>query len=370
MLGRIPSRTTAAVVRVITDLTPDAIKGRDSLVLSTADDAADQWRVLWQVGQVQHVAGIALRDRNKDIRCGHVMARPSRQVVIDHRRYRHSQQRDIGSAGSQDVELSLHTALLVTANHFAPRHMENGTRLNVDEVIETINLETLAWLAGKLRIRLGGLSGAEGRIVATASHGGVIRVASDSNLGRFRFTIAHELGHFVLHQNSNINRTFETKHFTVWNKATEEAEANYFAAELLMPEFLFKSRCKGKPSIALLDALAEEFRTSLIATAFQFWEYSNEPIALVLSNGWDMKSYRPFKDGWPKIQYGRIHEDSAAGERLAGKSEDSGRMVRTPAYAWLEDFEDSHDKDIMEDSRCLDYYDRTVTLLWIDEDLN
>lgn len=233
-----------------------------------------------------------------------------------------------------------------------------------------IDVETLAWFVGKLRIRLGGLSGSEGRIVATESAGGVIRVASDKNLGRFRFTIAHELGHFVLHQNSNIDRTLETKHFTVWNKATEEAEANYFAAELLMPEFLFKPHCKGKPSIALLDTLAKEFRTSLIATAFQFWEYTKEPLALVLSHGWDMRSFRPFKEGWPKIQFGQIHEHSAAGERLEGKSEDSGRMVRTPAYAWLEGFDDQPDKDIMEDSRYLDYYDRTVTLLWIDEDLN
>src|SRR4051812_46444828 len=69
---------------------------------------------------------------------------------------------------------------------------------------EAIDLETIAWHLGKLRIKSGGLAGAEGRLVATPQHGGVIRVATGSNEGRRRFTVAHEIGHFVLHQGTNI----------------------------------------------------------------------------------------------------------------------------------------------------------------------
>ena len=107
----------------------------------------------------------------------------------------------------------------------------------------------------------------------------------------------------------------------------------------------------------------------MLATAFQYWEYTVEPVALILSDGWNMTTFRRFRGGWPKIRFGEIHEDSAAGERLAGKSGDSGRMVRTPAYAWLEGFDYKPESDIKEDSRYLDYYDRTVTLLWHDEEL-
>lgn len=233
---------------------------------------------------------------------------------------------------------------------------------------EAIDVETVAWLRGKLSVKTGGVSGAEGRLVATAEHGGVIRVAPTSHEGRRRFTIAHEIGHFVLHQQSAIDRTTLRKDFTVWTKASEEAEANYFAAELLMPAYMFREKCVGVPSIKLLDSLATEFRTSLLATAFQYWEYTAEPVALVLSEGHEMQSFRPFKEGWPRIRFGEIHKHSAAGERLDGKSGDSGRMVRTPAYAWLEGF-DRSDKDIMEDSIYLEYYDRTITLLWIDQPL-
>lgn len=237
------------------------------------------------------------------------------------------------------------------------------------ETPDAIDLETIAWHLGKLRVKSGGLSGAEGRLVATANSGGVIRAADTNNLGRWRFTVAHEIGHFVLHQRTTIDHTALRKDFTVWTKASEEAEANHFAAELLMPQSMFQPKCTKNPSIRLLESLAGMFNTSLLATAFQYWEYTAEPVALVLSNGWDMQSFRPFKDGWPRIRFGEIHEDSAAGERLAGKSPDSGRMVRTPAYAWLEGFDYKPDTDVREDSLYLEYYDRTVTLLWIDEPL-
>jgi Zn-dependent peptidase ImmA (M78 family) len=236
---------------------------------------------------------------------------------------------------------------------------------------DAIDLETLAWHAGRLVVKLGGLDGAEGRLVATTSQGGVIRVAETPNVGRHRFTIAHEIGHWLLHQASVIDWTDTKATFTVWNDASEEAEANAFAAELLMPEFLLRPRFVGKPpSMKLMDSLADEFRTSVMATVFQYWEYTNEPLAIVLSEGWEMRSFRPFKDEWPRLRFGSIHEDSAAGERLANKAPDVGRMVRSPAYAWLEGFKDKPNIDIQEDSRYLDYYDRTITLLWIDDPLD
>jgi hypothetical protein len=234
---------------------------------------------------------------------------------------------------------------------------------------EAIDVESIAWHVGKLRIKVGGLSGAEGRLIATPSKGGVIRVAPGTNEGRRRFTIGHEIGHFVLHQKPAIDQTTSTGDLTIWNNASEEADANYFSAELLMPQALFQPLCTGRPSITLLNSLATTFSTSLLATAFQYWEYTKEPVAVVLSNGWDMEWFRPFKDGWPRLKFGQIHEHSAAGERLLEKSPDSGRMVRTPAYAWLEGFDYEAEKDIMEDSVYLEHYDRTLTVLWVNEGL-
>ena len=43
-------------------------------------------------------------------------------------------------------------------------------------------------------------------------------------------------------------------------------------------------------------------------------------------------------------------------------------MVNSPAYAWLEDFEQS-EKDVKEDSRYHEWYDCVATLVWLDDDL-
>jgi Zn-dependent peptidase ImmA (M78 family) len=232
-----------------------------------------------------------------------------------------------------------------------------------------IDLNALAFKAGRLTIEEGGLEGADGRIVADGKNGGKIRVKSGLALGRFRFTVAHEIGHCRLHAGGFIDRTDSGKTFGIWNDPSEEAEANTFAGELLLPKNLFVPRIRGKgPSIQLLETVAGDFKTSRLATAVQYIHYTDEVVGLVVSHGWNIEWSRKTKEFWPKIKAGRVSKDSAAGERLAGIRGDSGRMVQTPAYAWLEGFDNNSSKDIKEDSIYLDYYDRTVTLLWWDDD--
>jgi len=236
---------------------------------------------------------------------------------------------------------------------------------------EEIDLDTIAWRVGKLRIEYGGLDTAEGRIVASPKGGGTIRVTDrGSNLGRRRFTVAHEIGHFILHLANGLDREDTVGNFVIWNDSGEETEANTFAAELLMPEFLMVSHSEGRePSLSLVDSLADKFRTSSLATAIQFTNYTREQVALVVSRGTHMERFFKSKSFWPRIRWGQIHPDSAAGERLAHKASDSRKMVDAPAYAWLEGFDDKSDSDIMEDSRYLEHYDRTLTLLWLKEDI-
>lgn len=235
---------------------------------------------------------------------------------------------------------------------------------------EEIDLESLAHKAGKLRIKEGGLENAKGRIVASAS-GGTIRVKPGMNLGRRRFTIAHEIGHYILHPREGLDREDTSANFTLWNDPGEETEANVFAAELLMPEFLFKPRAaKGVPGIALMDRLAADFSTSVMATAFQYVNYTIEQVALVVSEGGNIKWSVRSKDFWPLVRTGALSGDSAAGEIFAGKSPDTKKMVRTPACAWLPKFENDSERDIKEDSRFLEWYGCIVTLLWLEDDLD
>lgn len=92
----------------------------------------------------------------------------------------------------------------------------------------------------------------------------VIAVAEEQPKQRQRFTIAHELGHLLLHDGIEVR---VDKHFrinlrsSVSSKAedVEEIEANAFAAELLMPrDFLLRDAKK-----LMLDMEDEEQVSSL-----------------------------------------------------------------------------------------------------------
>ncbi len=232
-----------------------------------------------------------------------------------------------------------------------------------------IDVVALAFKAGRLVIARNGLAGADGRLVADGKKGGTIRVKANLAEARSRFTVAHEIGHCRLHGAGFLDRTDSRKTFAIWNNASEEAEANTFAGELLLPKDMFIPLIEGKePAIRLIDKIADDFRTSRLATAVQYIHYTNEAVGLVVSEGWNIEWSARTKAFCPKIKSGRISRDSAAGERLAGISGDSNGMVKTPAYAWLIGYDNDPDKEVKEDSVYLDYYDRTVTLLWWDDD--
>lgn len=236
---------------------------------------------------------------------------------------------------------------------------------------DEIDLVALAHQAGSLSIEDGGLENADGRIVAPGNSGGIIRVKSGLNPGRRRFTIAHEIGHYVLHPRVGLDREDTAKNFRIWNDPGEEAEANQFGAELLMPEFLFKPRLKkAVPALASIDRLADEFSTSALATAYQYVSNTIEQVALVISIGGTIRWFHRAKDFWPMVRTGPLHPHSAAGEIAAGKSGDTRKMVRVSAYAWLPQFEANSGKEIMEDSRYLGWYDCVVTMLWLYDDLD
>ena len=198
---------------------------------------------------------------------------------------------------------------------------------------EEIDLVALAYQAGSLRIEEGGLDNSDGRIVAQGPSGGTIRVKSGLNLGRRRFTIAHEIGHYLLHPQEVLDRDDTIENFSIWNDAGEESEANLFAAELLMPEFLFKPKARSKaPSLNSIDSLASTYSTSMLATAFQYVTYAIDQVALVVSVGGKVKWFHRSKEFWPRIRVGELHPHSAAGEIASGKSGNTNKMVKVSAY--------------------------------------
>src|SRR5574341_1209231 len=98
----------------------------------------------------------------------------------------------------------------------------------------------------------------------------VIGVNYSHHPNRQRFTIAHELGHFVLHKGDKyIDKGMTTLQFrnaeSSTGTQTEEREANQFAAALLMPQEWVRREFEKQP-FDLGDDCSDRARTRQIET--------------------------------------------------------------------------------------------------------
>jgi Zn-dependent peptidase ImmA (M78 family) len=106
----------------------------------------------------------------------------------------------------------------------------------------------------------------------------VIGVAKEQSKTRQRFTIAHEIGHLVLHdaEEVHVDREFRVKLRSQASSNAvdvDEIEANAFAASLLMPESLLRQDVR-KLSVDFddatqVEALATRYRVSAQAMTFR-----------------------------------------------------------------------------------------------------
>ena len=229
-----------------------------------------------------------------------------------------------------------------------------------------IDVEGIAAVLG-LDVRRGRLPGADARLVG-ASDIGIIRLSTKiDHEGAQRFSVAHELGHRQLSHRSAAVPSCEPTAIHGHVDRGVEAEANAFAAELLMPERLLRRRCEVSPvSLDHARAIASEFKVSLLAAALRFVELTSERCALVLSRDrrvvWAARSptFAPF------IERQRLlGRDSAAIDWFRGTSIHLG-MQAVPADAWV-DHDGRPDAEIWEDSIAIEPMAAVLSLLWIPE---
>ena len=115
--------------------------------------------------------------------------------------------------------------------------------------------------------------GVYGMCVRKGDRAAIIYDGRGQSPQRLRFTLAHELGHAVLLDDDGytvdgVGVRYRADDGNIGTRA-DEAEANYFAAELLMPESEVRSRIdSGGPRWLTerdLRALAHQFQVSVAA---------------------------------------------------------------------------------------------------------
>jgi len=111
-------------------------------------------------------------------------------------------------------------------------------------------------------------------MLITADGTNVIGVNSSHHFNRQRFTIAHELGHLILHHREmervHIDRSLVHRRDNISGLAIDpkEIEANRFAAELLMPYSMLIADIEGVNDVEDVDEislLAKRYLVSALA---------------------------------------------------------------------------------------------------------
>lgn len=229
--------------------------------------------------------------------------------------------------------------------------------------VEEIEVEDIAAFH-RLFVVEGELHGAEGRSVTHAG-AGVIRIRKDiTQLERRRFVIAHELGHCILHKTGSVTSCAEGDLFR-YEEGSREAEANWFAAELLMPGQLFARYCDvPTPSFSAIKEIARTFRTTLTATSIRFAQVSAERCAVVWSEAGKVKWIVRSQDfpGW--VERGHVLDNyTHAWDVFAGKRPSTG-FQPVPQHAWL-DRRIAGGCDLMEETLAFSRLGAAFSMLWL-----
>ena len=144
-----------------------------------------------------------------------------------------------------------------------------------------LELEVVAFMRGAL-VRGSPMKGARANLLRTSAKG-VISVADHLPNEQRRWAIAHELGHFEAHSNVNYLGFCSGDDLRAdYASSGREPEANAFAAELLMPEHLYRKRVDGVAKVTWepVSTFASEFQVSLTAAVLRFVSLTSERLAM------------------------------------------------------------------------------------------
>jgi Zn-dependent peptidase ImmA (M78 family) len=240
------------------------------------------------------------------------------------------------------------------------------------ERTEDIDVELLAFNVGLL-VNEDQLSGAEARLLCNDRVGMIVVNRRARENGRKRFGVAHEIGHFVRHRNKYFVSRCTSESFLDWRADSSlEGEANAFAAELLMPDFLFEPRLVcDSPSFDVVENLASEFKTTLTATAIRFVELTSHACALFAVTDRKVKWFSVSK----YFPYRVIGSGTSISKHCVANDFFDGKAVPQIAEtvigsAWIEDFEVGENCLLKEEARELRSYGIVLSFVSIEEDRN
>lgn len=213
---------------------------------------------------------------------------------------------------------------------------------------EDLHLEAIAQYCGAT-IVYEPLKGCEARLIGYGDRA-IITVNTESYLPRQRFSAGHELGHWMRDRGKIAFVCAASTFALEWSDDNPERRANRYAADLLLPEFMFRPFAQTKDiTFATVKQLAGRFQTSTTATAIRLVEQGSFP-AMIICNQlgrrrWFLRGPAVSDKLWPYSEPGR---DTVAYDLLRTPAEPPG-PVEVRADGWI-DHSDSYRYHLCEDS--------------------
>lgn len=235
-----------------------------------------------------------------------------------------------------------------------------------------IEVEKIAALK-RAPVRYADIRGCDGHMSRSEKSAIITVRASIERLGQRRFVVAHELGHVLMHpvarQVDEVDEK-QTRNFSLKQKP-EEMEANYFAAELLMPHPMFARDAAGlEPSWDSMEALADRYRTTYSSTAIQYLRCTKESVVLAASDS-GARTWFAFSEygrDFFLVEATRIHRYTCANELLESDKTRS-RADDVPAGAWFDGFDPDGKACVVEDSMRARGSRFVLSLIWVRDDI-
>jgi Zn-dependent peptidase ImmA (M78 family) len=233
------------------------------------------------------------------------------------------------------------------------------SKLSIDDPRD-IDVDAIAFTEG-VRVEYAQLHGCEATLAGYGNHA-IATVRRSHIKGRERFSVAHELGHWMLHRGRSFQCRMDDPDENLESNRVLETEADTFAAHLLMPSGLFVPRVHAftKPDFRNLDSLAAEFETSLIATAMRLPNINTLPVVLACYGPNGRRWYKASEDipkrWWLRQQ---LDDDTFAYDLLVKGKTHTG-FGKQPAEAWFEN-DDAENYEVQED--CIAWRDGQILVL-------
>jgi hypothetical protein len=200
---------------------------------------------------------------------------------------------------------------------------------------EHIDLEGIASDRGA-RVVYRRLDGCAARLL-TDGEQAVISIQASDTEGRRRFSLAHELAHWINDPRRGSSCFGADIGPQNAEAASVEAAANAFSGQLILPDYMVAPWMRGRRmNLALAVELAATFRTSVTAAAIELAKRAASGVCLVCHSRqgrrWFVRSR-----AWPAGLYPRmrLHPDTAAFDLVLKRSGSMSDSRTSPSIHWL-----------------------------------